>query len=118
MEAKVKIYHNNRCSKSRDALTILSTMNVDFEVVDYIKNPLTEEEVVLLLSQLNLSASDVLRKVEDDYKTHILGKKLSDQEIITLIVSFPKLLERPIALYGNKAVIARPPEKVHELFAI
>ena len=114
----MKIYHNPRCSKSRCALNWLEEKSFDFEVVDYMKYPLSSVEIKLILNQLNMSAKDLLRKNETEYKEFIQGKELKEDEIIDLMVKFPKLIERPVVLWGGKAVVARPLEKLIELVKI
>ncbi|AWV98167.1 arsenate reductase (glutaredoxin) [Arcticibacterium luteifluviistationis] len=111
----MKIYHNSRCSKSRDSYNLLKEKGVDFETIEYLKNPLTETELTKLLAKLNIPAEDLIRKGEPTYKENFKGKKLSETEWIAAMVKFPKLIERPIIVKGNKAVIGRPIEKVIEL---
>jgi arsenate reductase (glutaredoxin) len=116
MSNKIQIFHNPRCSKSREALNILTENNIDIEVVEYLNTDLTTKDIKDLLIKLNISASDLLRKGETDYKENIKGKDLSDEEIIALMIKFPKLIERPIVINGDKAVIGRPPSLVNSLF--
>ena len=111
----MKIYHNPRCSKSRCALDWLREKSFDFEVIDYMKTSLSSAEIKSILVQLNLSPVDLLRKNEQEYKEHIQGKNLNEDEIIELMSKFPKLIERPIVVWNGKAVIARPLEKLIEL---
>ncbi|WP_341226901.1 arsenate reductase (glutaredoxin) [uncultured Arcticibacterium sp.] len=113
----MKIYHNSRCSKSRDGYNLLKEKGVDFETVEYLKNPLTEAELTALLAKLNMRAKDLVRKGESAFKENFKGKELSETEWIAAMVKFPKLIERPIIVKGNKAVIGRPIEKVLELLA-
>lgn len=111
----MKIYHNNKCSKSRDCYTLLQEKGIPFETVEYLKNPLTKSEVVQLLKLLNIPAEALIRKGEKDYIENFKGKNLSEDEWIDAMVKFPKLIERPIVIKGNKAVIGRPIERVIEL---
>ena len=111
----MKIYHNPRCTKRRCALDWLTEQNVDFEVVDYIKNPIDENELKFILKKLNLSPSELMRKNEIEYKTYVSGKELNDDELVNLMVKFPKMIQRPIILNGDKGVIARPLENLIEL---
>jgi arsenate reductase len=108
----MKIYHNPRCSKSRQGLAILQEAKVDFEIIEYLKNPLTEKEIKTLLSRLNINAIDLVRKNESVWKEKYKGKDLNNQQIITALTENPKLIERPIVIHNNKAVIGRPPEKI------
>ena len=111
----MKIYHNPRCSKSRCALDWLQEKSFDFEVVDYLKNPLISAEIKSILTQLKMNASDLLRKNEMEYKEHIQGKNLKEDDIIELMSKYPKLIERPIVVWDGKAVVARPLERLTEL---
>ena len=113
---KVQILHNNRCSKSRSACNWLEESNKDFEIINYIENPLTAKEIKDLLKKLNLPASAIIRKGEAVFKENFKGKDLSEAEWIQAMVDFPKLIERPIVIKGNKAAIGRPLENVIELF--
>jgi arsenate reductase len=111
----MKIYHNPRCSKSRQALGLLKEHSTDIEIVEYLKDIPSKSELKALLQLLNISASALLRKNEADYKSFIKGKDLNEEEIIEAMVKYPKLIERPIVTNGKQAVIGRPPEKVLEL---
>ena len=111
----MKIYHNPRCSKSRCAVDWLGEKSFDFEVIDYMKTSLSSAEIKSILVQLNLSPVDLIRKKELEYKEHIQGKNLNEDEIIELMSKFPKLIERPIVVWNGNAVIARPLEKLIEL---
>jgi arsenate reductase len=117
MEAKEKItvYHNSRCMKSRNALAILDEKNIAYDFIEYLKTPLSATDIELLLKKLKLTALELMRKGEDEFKEHVQGKTLSETQLIATIVKYPKLLERPIVVRGDKAIIARPPERVLEL---
>ena len=112
----IKIYHNARCSKSRKTLEIIKNKTSNFKVVEYLKNPLTFNKIKLLLSQLKIKPLELIRTQESIWKENYKNIKLTDDEIINLIVSNPKLMERPIVTNNKKAVIGRPPENVHDLF--
>ena len=112
----MKILHNNRCSKSRCALELLQDKGVDFEIVRYLDDPLSKLELKELLVKLNLPIEDIIRKGENEFKENYKGKKMSENEWLDALVRFPKLLERPIVIKGDKAIIARPPERVAEFF--
>ena len=112
----MKIYHNPRCSKSREALAIVKKNTSKFEIVEYLKNPLTVKEIKVLLPQLNINASELVRTQEAIWKDKYKGKILTDNEIINIMAKNPKLIERPIVEHNNKAVIGRPPENVLSLF--
>jgi len=111
----MKIYHNNRCSKSRCGLEILNNSKQEFEVVDYINNPLSEKEIKDILKKLGFSPIQLVRKNEAIWKEDYKGKDLSDIEIIKAMAMHPKLIERPIVIKDDRAVIGRPPENIEEL---
>jgi arsenate reductase len=111
----MKIYHNPRCSKSRQALNLLKEKGVTPEVVEYLKEVPTFEEMKKLVQQLNMKPEDILRKGEEIYKKEFKGKNFTDDEWIKIMIENPKLIERPIIVKGNKAIVGRPPEKVLEL---
>ncbi len=108
----MKIYHNPRCSKSRQGLAILQEAKVDFEIIEYLKTPLSEKELKAILSKLKIDAIDLIRKNEAIWKENYKGKELSNEQIIKAMAENPKLIERPIVIHKNKAVIGRPPEKI------
>ena len=108
----IKIYNNPHCSKSRQGLAILEDSKKEFEVIKYLDYTLSEEELNELIKFLNISPIDLVRKNEKIWKENYKGKELSDKEIIIAMVENPKLIERPIVINNNKAVIGRPPEKI------
>lgn len=108
----MKIYHNPRCSKSRQGVAFLEELNQKFEIIDYIKSPVSEEELTDLIKLLNIAPIDLVRKNEAIWKENFKGKTLSNLEIIKAMVEFPKLIERPIIVNGKKAVIGRPTELI------
>lgn len=114
MKESLKIFHNTRCSKSRCALEILEKKKVKLEIVEYLKTPPSEKEIKDLLKKLDLKAEDVVRKSEDLYKQKYKDKKISEAQWIKILSKNPILIERPIIIKGNKAIIARPPELVLE----
>lgn len=111
----MKIYHNSRCSKSRDSFNFLTEKGIEFETIEYLKTPLTKQELTELLAKLNIPAKDLIRKGEADFKENFKGKELTEDQWIEAMVQFPKLIERPIVVKGDKAVIGRPIEKVIDL---
>lgn len=111
----IKIFHNNRCSKSRCGLEILENSGKEFEVVKYLDNVPTETELKAIINLLNIIPIQLVRKNEKVWKEEFKGKELSDTEIIQAMVNNPKLIERPIVINGNKAVIGRPPESILEI---
>ncbi len=114
-EDKIIIYHNNRCTKSRAACAILEKKKTDFEVIEYLKSPLTPAEIKTLLKKLNIKAEELLRKKEPLFLEKFASEKRTEAEWIKIMAENPILIERPIIVKGNKAVIGRPSEKVTEL---
>ena len=112
----IKIYHNPRCKKSRAGLAYLETKKVDFEIIDYIKKPLSEAELANLLMKLNKSPQDVIRTQENIYKSNFKGKNFADEEWIKIMIEHPKLIHRPIIVRNYKAVLGQPPEEIDSLF--
>ncbi len=106
----IKIYHNNRCSKSRCGLDILEKSGKDFEVIKYLENTPSIKELKDIIKLLNIKPIQLVRKNESIWKENFKNKALSDSEIISAMVEYPKLIERPIVINGKKAVIGRPPE--------
>ncbi len=106
----MKIYHNPRCSKSRQGLAILEESNNPFEVIKYLDKPFEQKELTELIKLLGIKPMDLVRKNEAIWKEKYKGKTLSDLEIILAMVNHPKLIERPIVVNKGKAVIGRPPE--------
>ncbi len=112
------IYHNPRCSKSRQTLQLLKDNAIEPEVVLYLEQPLTPSQIHDVLTKLGMTARQLLRKGEAAYKENNLADEtLSEEQIIQLMVEFPKLIERPIVIRGDKAMIGRPPESVLTLLA-
>ncbi|RUO73150.1 arsenate reductase (glutaredoxin) [Idiomarina ramblicola] len=113
--SQVTIYHNPRCSKSRQTLELLKDNNVEPEIVEYLKTPPNATELKDILGKLNLSADQLMRKKENIYKELGLAGTSNEDELITAMVNNPKLIERPIVIQGNKAAIGRPPEAVLDI---
>ena len=109
----VTIYHNPRCSKSRETLNLLQSKNIEPSVVEYLKTPLSHEQISTLVSQLGFnSARDLMRTKEEQYKALNLKDENSESVLIDAMVENPKLIERPIVVSNNKAALGRPPENV------
>ncbi len=107
------IYHNPRCSKSRQTLEILNEQNVSTEIVLYLENPPSIKEVESILQKLGLSPREVIRKGEEEYKVlNLKDQSLTENELIKFMSENPKLIERPIVVKDDKAIIGRPPENV------
>lgn len=113
-EEKYTIYHNNRCSKSREACSILQEKGIEFETVEYLKTPLNQKQLKNLLLLLGITAEALVRKSEPIYNELFANKKLTNAQWIKALAENPVLIERPIIVKGNKAVIGRPIEKVIE----
>ena len=111
----MRIYHNSRCSKSRAAKQLCERAGVELEVVEYQKEPLDEVALRDLLGKLGLDVHAVVRTKEEVYGQLHLSPDSSEEELMAAIVKYPVLLERPIVVQGDRAVIGRPPEKVQEL---
>ena len=111
----VTIYHNPRCSKSRNTLALLKENGIEPQVVLYLETPPNSGQLKRLLGKLGLSAAELVRRGEDAYKSCGLSKDSSEQQLIAAMVAHPKLIERPIVVRGKRAVLGRPPENALEL---
>ena len=111
----MKIYHNPRCSKSREALKLLEAKGEEFEIVQYLKEVPTEKELEDLLMKLNLKPIQIIRRSEAIFKEKFQGSAFNDHEWIKIMIEYPKLIERPIVVKGNRAVLGRPMQKVIDL---
>ena len=109
------IYHNPRCSKSRSALGLLEARQVPLRVVEYLKEPPSRAELAALRRKLGLSPGEWVRKNESEYKTAGLDAKSSEEKLLDAMAKHPILIERPIVVRGDRAVVGRPPERVLEL---
>ena len=106
----IQIYHNPRCSKSREALQLLEETGKEHNVVLYLKDELTNEQLTEVINKLGIAPIELVRKNEQIWKDEYKGKELTDDEVINAMLENPKLIERPIVVNGNKAVVARPAE--------
>lgn len=111
----MKIYHNPRCSKSREGLKYLEEKGFEVEIIDYMKNGITTVEIKEFLTKSGLKVTDIIRTNEDIYKTEFKGKELSTEEWIQILVENPKLIQRPLVIKGSHAVLARPSEEMMKL---
>ncbi len=111
----LKIYHNARCSKSREGLEILKNSGKDFEIKEYLKDPLSENELEQLINKLDITPIQLVRKNEKIWKENYKDKDLSDRELITVMIKNPKLIERPIVEEEKKAVVGRPTSEIEKL---
>lgn len=108
------IWHNNRCGKSRGALEILQEKGFTPNVVKYLETPPTAKEIKEVLKKAGIKAHDLIRTGEEEYKPY-KGKTLTEAEWIQVMIEHPILIERPVVINGDKAVVARPPERVLEI---
>jgi arsenate reductase len=111
----IRIYYNPRCSKCRDTAALVSERGFASELVEYLVTPPDKEELRSLLLKLGMKPLELIRTGEEVFKQNYAGRTLSDEEWLDALVRYPLLMERPIAVRGNKAVVARPPEKVLDL---
>lgn len=111
------IYHNPRCKKSKETLQLIRDNGIEPEIVEYLQTPPDKKKLKELLGKLDMSPKEIIRKQEKEFKENFKGKELSDDDYIDAITSYPKLMERPIVVEDDKAVIGRPPEKVKALFS-
>ena len=106
------IYHNPRCKKSREALQLLEEKNLKFKVVNYLEQNFDQQSLGKVLGIIGKKPSDALRKNEEIWKKKLSGKNIGEDEILELMIQYPKLIERPIVVFGNNGVIARPLENL------
>lgn len=111
----VVIFFNPRCSKCREAKTLLESENCEIEVVEYLKETITKKQLKDVLMKLGLKAFDIVRQKEDLFLKKFKNKKFTNEEWIQILIENPVLIERPIVIQGYKAIIGRPPELVVEL---
>jgi arsenate reductase len=112
----VSIYHNPRCSKSRQTLALLEENGISPDIILYLETPPTADELTAVIAKLGLSTRDIMRTGEDAYKENALkNSDLTDEQLLAAMIKFPKLIQRPIVIKGNKAAIGRPPESVLEI---
>ncbi|QDO93381.1 arsenate reductase (glutaredoxin) [Formosa sediminum] len=108
----ITIYHNNRCSKSREALDILQASGKEFKVVKYLEDIPTKAELEHIIELLDIMPIDLVRKNEAIWKENFRDVNLTDEAIIEAMIEYPKLIERPIVVNGDQAVIGRPPQDI------
>ena len=112
---EIVIYHNARCSKSRSAREIVAGRGIEARIVEYLKTPPSRDELRTVLQKLGMKASELVRRGEEEYKQHYAGRTLTEDEWLDAMAEHPILIERPIVVRGDRAVVGRPPEKVLEL---
>lgn len=111
----ITIYHNPRCSKSRACNVMLGDLGKEVQIINYTKDHFTEKKLAEVIRLLNIKPIDLVRKNEQDWKDNFKGKDLTDAEVIKAMVNYPKLIERPIVVNGDKAAIGRPLEAIHAI---
>lgn len=109
------LYHNPRCSKSRQALQLLEEEGETIEIVKYLENPPTHQELKQVIELLGIDPIELVRKQEAEWRENYKGKNLTNEEVIDAMIQHPKLIERPIAIKGTHAVVGRPPERVLDI---
>jgi arsenate reductase len=113
----IQIYHNSRCGKSRNCLAFVENSKKDFEVINYLINPPSFEELSNIIKKLNIRPIELVRQKEKIWIENFKDQKMNDEQIIEAMISNPILIERPIVIMGNKAIIGRDLEKVAEFIS-
>lgn len=111
----IKIYHNPRCSKSRDAISFLEENKIEFKTIKYLDESITKTELISILKKLNYTPIQLVRTKEKIWIDNFKNKELTEDNIIEAMLQNPKLIERPIVINGNKAIIGRPTNKITEI---
>lgn len=114
-EESIRIYHNAKCSKSREGMCVLEEAGAHAEVIEYTKTPLSEEELTELIRKLGIKPKELVRTKEETYKTKFADRKMTPKQWIKAMIKHPELMERPIVVKGDKAVIGRPASLILEL---
>lgn len=115
--SKITVYEKPTCTTCRKVANILIENGVDFEKVNYYVDPFSKSKLLLLLKKMNMNPSEILRKKEKIYKDlKFAEKNYTEEQVLDLMIKYPDLVQRPIVEKGNKAILARPPEKINELF--
>ncbi len=111
----ITIYHNPRCSKSRESITFLEEQGIAYKIIKYLEANLTEEDINKILLKLNLNPIELIRTKDAFWQDNFSTKELSDEQLIKAMQRYPQLIQRPIVMNGPKAVIARPIQKIYEI---
>ena len=111
----ITIYHNPKCRKSREGLQYLQDKKLEYTIIEYLRNPLTREQLKDLLIKLNMRPEEIVRTQEDEFKEKLKGKSFNDEEWITILLENPKLIQRPIVVKNHKAVLGQPVEEIDRL---
>lgn len=115
MKDSIIIFHNSRCSKSRCTLDFLNERGLEYSVVEYLKDVPSKKALIGIIEKLGIKPEELVRKGEEEYKEHFKGQTLTDEQWIDAMLEFPKLIERPIVLKGDKAIIGRPTERIMDI---
>ena len=115
MSLTATVYHNPRCTKSREALAWLESKGIETEVVKYLDEPLTFETLQAVIDQLGVEPKALIRTNEAEWKSEFKGSELGDEELIYAMIEYPKLMQRPIVVIGDRAVVARPADAIEGL---
>ena len=113
--ALITLYHNPRCSKSRQTLALLKERDLELRIVPYLESPPSKNELADIVKMLGVAAADIVRTGEDEYKDSGLTANSSENDILDAIVATPKLMQRPIVICGDQARVGRPPDSVLEI---
>jgi arsenate reductase len=114
----IKMYHNPRCSKSRQTLALLQERGIEPQIIEYLSQPPSKSQLKKILSLLGMQPRDLMRKNEAQYKdNHLDDPSLSKDQLIDAMIQHPKLIERPIVVVGEKAALGRPPENILEILS-
>jgi len=111
----IVIYHNPKCSKSRETLEILETKKADYKVIKYLNHPLSEEKLGKIIKLLKINPIQLIRKNESIWKENFKHLDFTDEELLKVMAKYPQLIERPIVINGNKATIGRPPKRILDI---
>lgn len=111
----MKIYHNFQCSKSNAALDLIIQKGINAEIIDYLQNTPSKDELRNILIMLDMKPFDIVRKNEFTYQEKFVGQHFTDEQWVDILLQYPELIERPIVVQNNKAIIARPAERVLDL---
>ena len=111
----ITIYHNPRCSKSRQTLALIQEKGIEPDIIEYLQSPPSETELDNILTMLGKEPAELMRTGEDEFKQHFRARDMSRAEAIALMVKYPKVIERPIVVNGDKAAVGRPPESVLDI---
>lgn len=115
MAGSIRIYHNARCSKSRSACALAAEAGIEAEVIEYLKMPPSRLELEDLLRKLGMKPSELIRKGEEIWKANYAARELSEADCLEALLAHPHLMERPVVVRGERAVVARPPERILDL---